>query len=81
MNVQFLDGSVSPSGYGLARNKQGAISIEQKFLFEFSSTGERRYKGNMIFIGSQMIHIELEPHIMHDNDEGPEEIAHDNTQH
>ncbi|MGH1470756.1 MAG: DUF3301 domain-containing protein [Cellvibrionaceae bacterium] len=81
MNVQFLDGSVSPNGYGLARNKQGVINITQRFLFEFTSTGERRYTGSISYVGSQLSHLELEPHIMQDNEEHSEDITHDNTFH
>ncbi len=81
MEVQFLDGSVSPSGYSLSRNKQGVVALEQRFAFEFSSTGEKRYKGQAIFVGSQLTHIELEPHIMRETLESTAEITHDDIKH
>lgn len=66
IQVQFLDGSVRRDAFRLARNTQGIVSFRQTFLFEFTSTGEKRYQGQIVFIGSKLISMELEPHIVNE---------------
>ncbi|GAB1264919.1 DUF3301 domain-containing protein [Aurantivibrio infirmus] len=62
MEVQFLDGTVSPSGFGFTRNRKGTLTLVQKFRFEFTVTGGERYRGATEFASKQMLKVVLEPH-------------------
>jgi len=64
MGVQFLDDSVVMSGLTLLRNhRSGSLAIAQRFRFEFTVTGDRRYRGETVYVGHQQISMHLEPHI------------------
>lgn len=62
MEVQFLDGTVSPAGFGLARNHKGTLTLVQKYRFEFTVTGGERYEGRTEFAGKRILSVILEPH-------------------
>lgn len=62
MEVQFLDGTVSPAGFGLTRNHRGTLTLIQKYRFEFTVTGGERYVGRTEFAGKQILKMILEPH-------------------
>ena len=62
MDVQFLDGSVIRNGFGMRRNSAGSLTLVQKFRFEFSTTGERRYSGFAEMLGKRILSMELEAH-------------------
>ncbi len=63
-DVQLLDDNIRLSGMSLQRNAAGALKIKRAFKFEFTSTGERRYQGKMEMLGSMVIDIHLEPHLL-----------------
>ncbi|NNC54972.1 MAG: DUF3301 domain-containing protein [Pseudomonadales bacterium] len=70
LGVQFLDQSVSASGISLRRNPHTANqrhAIERRYRFEFTSTGEERYKGSVVMLGNRVAGIELEPHRIPDD--------------
>lgn len=62
MGVQFLDGTVVLSSIRLGRVPAGGIALKQRFAFEFSVTGERRYRGETVFLGKHQMSMQLEPH-------------------
>ncbi|HVL02327.1 MAG TPA: DUF3301 domain-containing protein [Dongiaceae bacterium] len=62
MGVQFLDGSVAPDGVRFVRNRSGTLTLLQKFRFEFTTSGDKRYGGRAELIGRRVIKMELEPH-------------------
>lgn len=62
MEVQMLDGYVAAAGLRLKRNKTGKIKMQRTFLFEFASTGERRYNGKIIMLGQRVESIYMEPY-------------------
>jgi hypothetical protein len=65
MGVQFLDGSVIRTGIRLTRAPSGTVALAQRFQFEFTVTGERRYRGEAIFVGNRQVSMRLEPHALH----------------
>lgn len=62
MGVQFLDGSVIRTGIRPTRSRSGSMALAQRFVFEFTVTGERRYRGEAIFVGNRQVSMRLEPH-------------------
>jgi hypothetical protein len=63
--LQLLDQSVSLKGFWLKRGRAGSLHIWRSYVFEFSSTGERRYQGRIILLGGVVEKIELEAHRIH----------------
>ncbi|MCW8194844.1 DUF3301 domain-containing protein [Proteobacteria bacterium 005FR1] len=65
MGVQFLDGSVVRTGIRITRARSGTVALAQRFQFEFTVTGERRYRGEAVFVGNRQVSMRLEPHVLH----------------
>jgi len=64
-DVLFLDDTVALMRLRLQRNRFGSLSIYRRFGFEFTSDGERRYQGYVDMLGMQVIHIEMDPYVIH----------------
>lgn len=62
MDVLLLDEAVYLRGLWFKRDRQGKIRVWRRFLFDFTTTGEERYRGRIIMLGYQVEHIELAPH-------------------
>ncbi len=62
MEVQLLDQSIALRGFWFKRDKQGKIRIWRSFQFEFTATGEERYRGLIVLLGREILSIQLEPH-------------------
>ncbi len=62
VGVQFLDGSVMRDGFRFPRNRNGTLVLLQRFLFEFSTSGDQRYQGHIELIGKRVVKLELEAH-------------------
>jgi Protein of unknown function (DUF3301) len=60
MNLQFLDETVSLSGFGLARNSDGRLQLMRQFQFEFSSTGADRRQGRATMLGGRVEAVQLD---------------------
>jgi len=67
--LEFLDDTVLIKKVRLRRNTQGQMSIYREYEFEFSSTGEFRYKGQIRLLGKYLVDVEMEPYQFHDLDE------------
>ena len=67
--IEFLDETVLIKKVRLRRNTQGQLSIYREYEFEFSSTGEFRYKGIVRLLGKYLIDVEMEPYQFNDIDE------------
>jgi hypothetical protein len=65
MDVQLLDDGIVLRGFWLKRNPRGQLQIWRSYLFEFSSTGDERYQGRIMLLGSVVESIELQPHRLH----------------
>lgn len=62
MGVQLLDDGVVLKGFWLKRNKRGSVCIWRSYNFEFTSTGEQRYTGQIVLLGTAVENIYLDPH-------------------
>lgn len=60
--LEFLDDTVLMKKVRLRRNSHGQIAIYREYEFEFSSTGEFRYKGRIQQLGQHLIDIKMEPY-------------------
>ena len=60
-NVQLLDDTISQEKTRIVWHK-GQIKIKRQFSFEFTSTGEARYQGNISFMNQKLETINLDPH-------------------
>ena len=61
--LQLLDQSVALRGLSITRNPQnGQLSLKRRYGFEFTSTGDERYQGNIELLGGRLLHIEVDAH-------------------
>jgi hypothetical protein len=68
-NLQLLDQTMVLKGIWLVRDESGSLSVRRRYTFEFTSTGEVRNHGEVEVIGHKLVNLELEPHILPDEDE------------
>lgn len=61
-DIQHLDQNVVLKRMWPRRNNAGRWAWRRIFQFEFTSTGERRYRGVVVFDGPALIAVELEAH-------------------
>jgi hypothetical protein len=61
-SLELLDESLVLTSLGLAKNRQGHWQFRRSYRFEFSSTGEYRYRGTVTVVGKQVTNIELATH-------------------
>jgi len=71
LGVQLLDQSVSLKKVRLTKNTTGNLTIGRTYHFEFTSTGEERYHGNISMQSNRAVTINLQPHRMPENPEAP----------
>jgi hypothetical protein len=64
LNLQFLDQSMALKNLWPMRNQVGSLSLRRIYQFEFSSTGEQRYAGQVTMLGVKLEGIEMEPHVL-----------------
>ncbi len=60
LELQLLDQSMVISGIWPQRNGSGSLSLRRTYQFEFTSTGEKRYRGTLILFGMKLKSIQLE---------------------
>jgi hypothetical protein len=60
LDLQLLDQSMVISSLWPVRNAAGKLVLRRRYRFEFASTGDRRYQGELTMLGLQLEHIELE---------------------
>ena len=66
IGVQFLDETVFADGMSFARDSSGQMRIRRRYCFEFTSDGERRYKGEIRMLGARLQGVDVEMHrILH----------------
>ncbi|GAA5316459.1 MAG: hypothetical protein AseanaTS_16630 [Candidatus Pelagadaptatus aseana] len=61
-DVQLLDDTVSLKTLWFGKDRRGNIGLRRVYEFEFTATGERRYRGEMSLLGTRLESVELEPH-------------------
>jgi hypothetical protein len=64
--LQLLDQTMVLSGLWPIRADSGTLSLRRRYAFEFTSTGQERYKGSVELQGRQLSHFALAPHILPD---------------
>jgi len=64
LNLQLLDQSVVLRKTRVQRGDDGVLQLRRYYDFEFSSTGEERYRGSLVMAGSRLIEFELAAHVL-----------------
>ena len=62
LNLQLLDHSMVIGALWPERGADGRLALRRRYRFEFASVGDRRYQGELVMVGLQLKHIELEPY-------------------
>ncbi len=60
--VQLLDDTVALRGFGWKRDAHGRLRPWRAFAFEFTATGDERYRGRTLMLGNRLERVELPPH-------------------
>lgn len=71
LNLQFLDQTMVLTGLHPVRNEAGRLSLRRRYQFEFTVNGETRHKGTMELFGNVIRSIQLEPHVLPEQDQLP----------
>lgn len=58
--LQFLDDTVSLQHLSIARDPQGRLKLRRAYRFDFAITGDRRYQGLVVMLGSQLQVLKME---------------------
>ena len=58
--LQFLDDTVSLQNLGLARDAKGTLRVRRAYRFEYATRGDRRYRGLVVMLGSQLQVLKME---------------------
>jgi len=62
LSLKLLDESVVLKQFKPARTAQGGLAIKRRYEFDFTSTGEDRYQGEIVVVGRHIEHIKLDTH-------------------
>ena len=62
LDIQLLDDNIALRAVWLKRDASGRLSFWRRYHFEFTSTGDERYSGRIVTLGSAVTSIDLEPH-------------------
>lgn len=61
-DVDLLDQSVCLSGIGVQRDQQGQLRLRRTFSFDFTATGDGRYRGRITLLGQRAESVVFDPH-------------------
>lgn len=67
--LQLLDQTLVLRGLWLVRSPNGILALRRRYQFEFTSTGQARYRGEIVLLGQHIVSLEMEPHIMPDSEQ------------
>ncbi len=62
LNLQLLDQSVMLKRVRFKRNRAGGLSLLRVFVFEFASTGDERYRGEVQLLGRVLVDVSVDLH-------------------
>lgn len=62
LDLQLLDENVAMRGLWVKRDKNRAWRLWLSYDFEFSSTGDERYRGRVVILGGKVANIILPPY-------------------
>jgi len=60
LGLQLLDQSMVITGLWPLRGRDGRWRLRRRYQFEFASLGDRRYRGELVLLGSALHSIYLE---------------------
>lgn len=67
LDLQLLDQSMVITGIWPLRRHDGRLTLRRRYQFEFASLGDRRYQGELVLVGSELLSIRLETYkLSHD---------------
>ncbi len=66
LGLQLLDQTMVIKGVFPVQDNGGSLCLRRRYCFEFTSTGEARYRGEIVMVGRKQQSLELEPHILPD---------------
>jgi len=58
--LQFLDDTVSLQHIGLGRDAKGTVRVRRAYGFEYATSGDHRYRGLVVMLGSQLQVLRME---------------------
>lgn len=61
-NIQLLDESLVLRKLWFGRNPQGVVNMQRTYYFEFTSTGEYRYRGTIVLLGYKLQSVDAQTH-------------------
>jgi len=61
-NIQLLDESLVLRKVWFGRSNKGSLQLKRTYLFEFTSTGEYRYRGTAVTLGYRIHSIDGQTH-------------------
>lgn len=64
-DLQLLDDTLILDGFSIKKRKGGGWLLLRCYSFEFSSTGDERYRGMIQLAGRRVEQLELDTHRMH----------------
>lgn len=62
LSLKLLDDSVVLKEIRPVRSQQGWLQLKRRYHFDFTSTGEDRYLGEIVLMGRSIEKITLQPH-------------------
>lgn len=62
MDLQLLDETVALRALRLGSDRSGRKRLWRRYGFEFSSTGDERYGGEVCTLGLQVVAFRVDPH-------------------
>jgi len=68
LGLQLLDESMVITGTWPVRGRDGRLRLRRRYQFEFASLGDRRYRGQLVLIGTRLQSIDLEAYKMLSDD-------------
>ncbi len=62
MDVQLLDESIVLRNMRPRIGQRRLLELQRRYQFEFTTTGEQRYLGEILLVGNRICRINLDPH-------------------
>ena len=64
LGLQLLDQGMVITGIWPQRGGDGRLRLRRRYQFEFASRGDRRYRGEIVLLGTELQSIDLEAYKM-----------------
>jgi hypothetical protein len=60
--VQLLDDTIAFRSLRLARNDKGHMALRRVYDFEYSGSGNDRYRGSVMLLGDEVVMLDVSEH-------------------